>query len=76
MSDTSGKPPGREIGKITVDEQGRVIIDDPEFAKRVQDAVVNAALASAVINMHCPPPTPSNTGIVCALNSLTLCGAQ
>lgn len=56
---------------IALDEDGRVLIDDPELAREVQ-TTPGRDVSTMGSNQNCRP-TPANTGLRCALNSLFSC---
>lgn len=63
-------PVSRHRSGIALDEDGRVLIDDPELAREVQTAPGRDA-AGMDVNVGCRPP--ANTGLRCAINSLFGC---
>jgi hypothetical protein len=65
--------PGHRFG-IALDEDGRVLIDDPELAREVQTTLGRDA-STMVSNWGCRPK-PANTGLRCWINSLVSCNPK
>ncbi|MET7988486.1 hypothetical protein [Streptomyces sp. NPDC005281] len=60
---------------ISVDEQGRVVIDDPQLAAQVRDAAGKEVLAAnAASNGNCGSGG-CNTVLGCSTNTAIHCGA-
>lgn len=55
---------------IALDEEGRVLIDDPELAREVQ-TTPGRNISTMGSNQNCRPP--ANTGLRCWLNSAIGC---
>ncbi|MET7988485.1 hypothetical protein [Streptomyces sp. NPDC005281] len=60
--------------KISVDEQGRVVIDDPQIAAQVRDAAGKEVLAADPSNGNCGSGG-CNTVLGCSTNTAIHCGA-
>ncbi|MFE6836950.1 hypothetical protein ACFVFI_19220 [Streptomyces sp. NPDC057705] len=66
-------PVSRHRFGIALDEDGRVLIDDPELAREVQ-TTPGRDVSTMGSNQNCHPP--ANTGLRCAINSLFKCNPK